>query len=63
MRILNIAVVAATLLVPTVGYSQDNGRVGGLIGPNLELTVAAHLRVSVGDSSRRLRVSFARAVI
>jgi hypothetical protein len=41
MRILNIAVVAATLLVPSVGHSQDSGRVGGLIGPNLESTVPA----------------------
>ena len=41
MRILNIAVVAATLLVPSVGHSQDTGRVGGLVGPNLESTVPA----------------------
>jgi hypothetical protein len=41
MRILNIAVVAATLLVSSAGYSQDSGRVGGLIGPNLDSTVPA----------------------
>jgi hypothetical protein len=41
MRVLNIAVVAATLLVPSVGYSQDSGRVGGLIGPNLQSTAPA----------------------
>jgi hypothetical protein len=42
MRVLNIAVVAATLLVPSVGHSQDNGRVGGLIGPNLQSTAPAN---------------------
>jgi hypothetical protein len=41
MRILNIAIVAATLLVPSVGHPQDSGRVGGLIGPNLDSTVPA----------------------
>lgn len=42
MRLLAIAVAAATLLVPSVGRSQDSGRVGGLIGSNLESTVPAH---------------------
>ena len=39
MRILNIGLVAATLLVPSFGHSQDSGRVGGLVGPNLESTL------------------------
>ena len=26
MRVLNIAIVAATLLVPSVGHPQDSGR-------------------------------------
>jgi hypothetical protein len=42
MRILNIAVIAATLIIPSIGHSQDSGRVGGPIGPNLETTGPAH---------------------
>jgi hypothetical protein len=41
MRALNIAAVAATLLVPSIAHSQDSGRVGGLVGPNLESTLPA----------------------
>jgi hypothetical protein len=43
MRVLNITVVAVTLLVPSVGDSQDGGRVGGLVGPNLESTLPPRL--------------------
>jgi hypothetical protein len=42
MRVLNIAVIAATLIAPSVGHSQDSSRVGGPIGPNLEATAPAH---------------------
>ena len=35
MRASHIAVIAAVLAVPTVGYSQDNGPVGGRVGPDL----------------------------
>ena len=42
MRVLNIAVIACTLVVPSVVHSQDSGRVGGPIGPNLEFTAPAH---------------------
>jgi hypothetical protein len=33
---LSIALVAATLAIPSVGYSQDQGLVDGKVGPNLE---------------------------
>jgi hypothetical protein len=35
MRASYIAVIAAALAIPTVGYSQDNGPVGGKVGPDL----------------------------
>ena len=64
MRLLAIAVAAATLLVPSVGRSQDSGRVGGLIGSNLEFTVPAHPAGSdLGTSAADYGGSFARAVI
>ena len=58
MRVLGIGVVAATLLVPSCGHAQDSGRVGGLVGPNLESTLPAEptgsssgLQPSTGTSS------------
>ena len=39
MRTLPIAVVAATLTIPSAGYSQDQGLVGGKVGPNLEIVL------------------------
>ena len=36
MRTLSIAVIAAALAAPSVGYSQENGPVGGRIGANGE---------------------------
>ena len=36
MRTLPIALVAATLAIPSVGHSQDQGLVGGKVGSNLE---------------------------
>jgi hypothetical protein len=38
MRILSIALVAAAVSIPSLGHSQDQGRVGGKVGPNLELS-------------------------
>jgi hypothetical protein len=35
MRASHIAVVAAALAIPTLGYSQDNGQVGGKVGSDL----------------------------
>jgi hypothetical protein len=35
MRASHIAVVAAALAIPTLGYSQDNGPVGGKVGSDL----------------------------
>jgi len=42
MRVLKIAAIAASLMAPSIGHSQDSsGRVGGPIGPNLESTAPA----------------------
>jgi hypothetical protein len=49
MRVLNLAVFAATLMVPTIGHSQNNGRVGGLIGPNLQTISPANPSGSSSD--------------
>jgi hypothetical protein len=35
MRTLSIAVIAAALAIPSVGYSQDERTIGGPIGPTL----------------------------
>jgi hypothetical protein len=35
MRASHIAVIAAVLAIPTAGYSQDNGPVGGRVGSDL----------------------------
>ena len=35
MRASHIAVVAAALAIPTLGYSQDSGQVGGKVGSDL----------------------------
>jgi hypothetical protein len=35
MRASHIAVIAAVLAIPTVGYSQDTGPVGGRVGSDL----------------------------
>jgi hypothetical protein len=40
MRALHLAVVGALFAIPSVGYSQDDGPVGGKVGPNLESTPA-----------------------
>ncbi len=36
MRALQIALVVATLTIPSAGYSRDQGLVGGKVGPNLD---------------------------
>ena len=36
MRNLSIVLIAAALAIPSVGHSQDQGRVGGKVGPNLK---------------------------
>jgi hypothetical protein len=38
VRILSIAAITAALATPSVGYSQENGPVGGRIGANGEPT-------------------------
>jgi hypothetical protein len=35
MRASHIAVIAAVLAIPTVGYAQDSGPVGGKVGSDL----------------------------
>jgi len=40
MRAWHLAVVGALFAIPSVGYSQDDGPVGGKVGPNLESTPA-----------------------
>ncbi len=41
MRILSIAVIAAALAIPSAGYSQENGPVGGRVGANGEPTLGS----------------------
>ena len=41
MRTLSIAVIAAALAIPSLGYSQENGPVGGRIGANGEPTLGS----------------------
>ena len=36
MRALHLAAVAVMLAIPSVGYAQADGPVGGKVGPNLE---------------------------
>jgi hypothetical protein len=36
MRTLPVALFAAAVAFPSVGYSQDQGKIGGPVGPNLE---------------------------
>ena len=36
MRALHLVVIGALLAIPSVGYSQADGPVGGKVGPNLE---------------------------
>jgi hypothetical protein len=40
MRTLQIALVAATLTIPSAGYSEDQGLVGGRVGAGLESSPA-----------------------
>jgi hypothetical protein len=41
MRTLPIAIVTAMLTLPSAGYSQDRGLVGGKVGANLESSAPA----------------------
>jgi hypothetical protein len=41
MRTLTIALVAATLTIPSVGYSQDQGLVSGKVGSDLQSPLTA----------------------
>jgi hypothetical protein len=41
MRALSVALVAATLTIPSVSYSQDQGLVDSRVGPGLESTSTA----------------------
>jgi hypothetical protein len=43
MRILSIAVVVAVFAAPTICYAQDQGLVGGKVGPNLESSSSSSL--------------------
>ena len=36
MRALHLVVIGALLAIPSVGYSQADGPVGGKVGPDLE---------------------------
>jgi hypothetical protein len=36
MRALHLAVIAVTLAIPSVGFAQADGPVGGKVGPSLE---------------------------
>jgi hypothetical protein len=40
MRTLQIALVAAMLTIPSAGYSEDQGLVGGRVGAGLESSPA-----------------------
>jgi hypothetical protein len=41
MRTLPVALVAATLTIPSVGYSQDQGLVSGKVGADLQSSSTA----------------------
>jgi hypothetical protein len=52
MRTLPIALVAATLTIPSAGYSQDQGLVGGKVGPGgLESSSPGQPGSSAGDNN------------
>jgi hypothetical protein len=40
MRALHLAVIGALLAIPSTGQAQDNGLVGGKVGPGLESSPA-----------------------
>jgi len=41
MRAVHLAVIGMLLAIPSVGHSQDQGLVGGKVGPNLESSSTA----------------------
>ncbi len=48
MRALHLAVFGAVLALPSVGYSQADGPVGGKVGPGLESSSTAQPGSSLG---------------
>ena len=48
MRALHLVVIGAVLAIPSVGYSQADGPVGGKVGPNLESPSTAQPGASLG---------------
>ena len=65
MRTLPIALVVATLTIPSAGYSQDQGLVGGKVGPDLESSSRAQSGSSTYGAPPRApqeRPGFAGAV-
>ena len=48
MRFSHIAVIAGVLAIPSAGYSQQDGPVGGKVGPNLESPSTAQPGASLG---------------
>jgi hypothetical protein len=48
MRALHITVIAAMLAIPSVGFAQADGPVGGKVGPNLESSSTAQPGTSLG---------------
>jgi hypothetical protein len=51
MRALHLVAIAAMLAIPTVGYAQADGPVGGKVGPNLESSLPAQPGASLGTQS------------
>jgi hypothetical protein len=48
MRALHLAVIAVMLAVPSVGFAQADGPVGGKVGPNLESSSTTQPGTSLG---------------
>ena len=49
MRVSHIAFIAAVLAIPSIGHSQDNGPVGGRVGPDLNTSSPAKPGPSLGN--------------
>jgi hypothetical protein len=52
MRISSIALVAAVLAIPSAGHSQDQGLVGGKVGPNLDSSAPSSALRTLPSASR-----------
>ena len=49
MRVLHLAVIGALLAIPSVANSQNDGPVGGKVGPGLESSSTAQPGSSLGQ--------------